>query len=156
MNRTEVKLDTLTDSDWTGTKNHDSFSVLIFGNFRFAAKHAVIIWRTCLKLSRTGINHLKRSNNSIFMAHIMNLTFCHAGIVSNNGIRKFHSFCFCQNFRCQCFVFQSLFHLYQMGNFINEPHIDFRDIMNFFIRGTLANQLCNNKDTAVINNVDTL
>ena len=28
--------------------------------------------------------------------------------------------------------------------------------MNFFIGSTLANQLGNNKDTAVINNVDTL
>ena len=76
MYRAEVKFDTLTDTDWTGTKYQYFFTVFCFHHFILTAKYRIVIWCRRCKFSCTGVYHLISSNNAICITHLFNLFFC--------------------------------------------------------------------------------
>ena len=70
MNRGEIELDTLTDTDRTGTKYHNNrFSACILFNkffcLIFLAEGAVEVRGACRKLSAAGINHAVACRNML-------------------------------------------------------------------------------------------
>ena len=150
VNRTEVEFDTLSDTDWAGTKYQHFFLRTRRIYFTFASETAVIIWCCCRKLCRTRIYHLKRSRDAIFKTHCTYFFFGHTGISCDHIVRELNSLCFRQKFRCQFFIFQTLFHLNQNGNLIDKPFVNFCNIMDFIIRCPFADQLSDNINSAVI------
>ena len=76
MYRTEVELDTLSDTDRSGTKYQYFLLAGSFNYFILTSEYRVVIWCLCCELSRTGINHLIRSCDAIIMTKVMDLTLC--------------------------------------------------------------------------------
>ena len=73
MNRTEVKLNTLSDTDRSRTKNKNLLSSLRLFRLILASKNRIIIWCSCCKLCCTCINHLKGCCDAIVIAHLLYL-----------------------------------------------------------------------------------
>jgi len=94
MYRAIVELDTLSNTDRPGSKYEYLFLQIGLYRFILAAKYRVIIWGACFKLCRTGINHLKCSNNIIVIAHLADLFFGLAGKICNDIIRELDTLCF--------------------------------------------------------------
>ena len=72
----EVELDTLSDTDRSGTKYQYFLLAGSFNYFILTSEYRVVIWCLCCELSRTGINHLIRSCDAIIMTKVMDLTLC--------------------------------------------------------------------------------
>ena len=153
---TEIELDSLSDTDWAGAKNHNSFSGFLLFHFRLTAKYTIIIWRAGFEFRSTGIHHLKRSNNSVVQTHFTNFLFRNTHISGNYFVRELHAFCLCKNIRSQFFRFQSRLHLHKMSYFIDKPLVDFGNLVNLIIGCPFPNQFSNNKDSSVIHNFNTL
>ena len=74
MNRAEIELDTLADTDRTGAQNQNLF--LLFritegtGGFIFRTEYAVVVRSFRLKLGSAGINHLEGSLYIPFVTHL--------------------------------------------------------------------------------------
>ena len=153
MYGTEVKLDTLSDTDWSGTKNKDFLSVRCGNCFVFTAIYRIVVWGGSLKLCGTGINHLVGSNNAIFFSHCFYLFFCTSCQFCNKIIRELQSLCLAKQIFRQRLCFQCSFHFHQNCDFINKPYINFRNIMNLLIGNTSADCLCDYPDSSVIDYV---
>ena len=113
--RAEVELDTLTDTDRTGTK-HKDFLFAGIGNSLvfcfFISVYGIIVRCFCRKLCRAGIYHFIGCFNAKFFSKLFYFPFCFSGKRSDHGIRKFHSFCLKKKFFCKLLCFQSLFHFH--------------------------------------------
>ena len=146
MNRTEVEFDTLSDTDWTGTKYHALFSVVrVASTSHSLPKHAVIIWCCCLKLSRTRIYHLKRSRDAIFKTHCTYFFFGHAGIVWQSHCPGIPFALLLPKVPVSMFHFSKRCSIStKMSNLINKPFVNFCNIMDFIIRCPFADQLSDN------------
>ena len=88
MYRTEVELDTLSDTDRSGTKYQYFLLAGSFNYFILTSEYRVVIWCLCCELSRTGINHLIRSCDAIIMTKVMDLTLCLSCQFCDHIIRK--------------------------------------------------------------------
>ena len=113
--RAEIELDTLTDTDRTGTK-HKDFLFAGIGNSLvfcfFISVYGIIVRCFCSKLCCTGIYHFIGCFNAKFFSKLFYFLFCFSGKRSDHGIRKFHSFCLKKKFFCKLLCFQSLFHFH--------------------------------------------
>ena len=94
VNRTIVKLYTLSYSDRSWTKNNYLFLFSCIFYFIHTVKAAIIIWSFWGKLCRTGINHLKRCRDAILITEIFNLFLSLSCPACNYIIRKFKSLSF--------------------------------------------------------------
>ena len=110
MNRTEVKFDSLTDTNRTGTKNQNFLSFTVSDCFIFAAVYRIIIGSFCCKFCCTGIYHLICCGNSPFFSQCFDFFCCFSCQRCDHMIREFDSLCFPQKIFCQFFCFQCLFH----------------------------------------------
>ena len=75
----EVELDTLSDTDRTGTKYQNFFLLCCSVCFVFTIKAGIVIWCCCLKLCGTGINHLEGSCDAVFVTHVFDVFFIFSG-----------------------------------------------------------------------------
>ena len=75
MNRTEIELDTLSDTDRTRSKYQHFFLLCCSICLIFTVKTGIIIWCACRKLSSTSINHLERSCDTVLITHIFDVVF---------------------------------------------------------------------------------
>ena len=91
VNRTEVKFNTLSDTNWSGTKYQHFFTVSCFHYFILTAKYRIVIWCGCCKLCCTGIYHLISSDNTIRITHLFDLFFCLASQSGNHIVRELNS-----------------------------------------------------------------
>ena len=156
MYRAEVKLNTLTNTDRTGTKYQDFFLIRCCCSFVLClliTVYGIIIWCLCCKLCCTGINHLISCFNSPFLTECFYLCLGLSGKVCNDIIREFHTFCFQKKLFCKLLALQCLLHLYQDRNLINKPPVNLGNIMQLFLRHISADSLCNLPDSAVIHNL---
>ena len=87
---TEVKLDSLADPDRSGTK--DQHLLLSCGLFHliFTAVYRIIVRCLRRKFRRAGVHHLICRADSVFMAHIVDLSLGIAGQSSDYAVREFH------------------------------------------------------------------
>ena len=94
MYGTEVKFDTLTDTDWTGTEYQHLLAGICLDCFILSAIYTVVIWCGSFKLGCTGIYHLIRSYDTIIITHLLDLFHALSCQAGNNRIREFNSLCF--------------------------------------------------------------
>ena len=150
MHRAKIELDSLPDPDRTGTQYQHFFASGGFLCLTLPAVHGIIVRRRCRKLRRAGVHHLVYCLDAVCIAQFLNLLLCFAGQSSNHIVRELHAFCFLQKFRRQGLTLQCLLHLHQNRNFINKPQVDLSDLMNLFLRNSLADCLRNHPDSLVI------
>ena len=157
MYRAVVKLDTLSDTDRTGTKHHDLLLILIHLDFGFAIVAGIIIWCLCFKLSRTGIYDLVGCMNTITITKLLDFLFLLACNLCDYLVRKLHALCFLHHFlsdlRC---LTQQFFFLYNIVDLIDKPDIYLRNIMDFLCGDSTAQCFCDDEDSAIINAVQHL
>ena len=155
MYRTEVKFDTLSDTDRSRTKNKNFFLIMGSNCFIFcirAAIHRIVIWCCGSKLSCTGVYHLVSCCDLITLTESFDICFCSSAKICDHIIREFHAFCFKKKFFCKRLCFQSLFHLYQNCNLVNKPSVDLCDSVDIFFGNISSDCLRNLPDTTVIYN----
>ena len=153
MYGTEVELNTLTDTDRTGTKYQDFLFIRCCYCFilcAFIAVYRIVIWCCCRKLCSTGINHLICCFNLIFFTKSFNLFFCLACQTCNDVVREFHAFCFKEKLFCELSGLKSIFHAYKDCNLIDEPDINLCDVVKHGLWHTTTDCFCNLPDSAVI------
>ena len=150
MHRAEVKFNTLTNPDGTGTQHQHFFLSTSLQRLVLTAKDRVIVWRGRFKLSGTGVHHLVSCYNSIIIAHLFNFFFGFAGKPRDHIIRKLYALRLFQQFNGQFLCLQSLLHLHKNGNFINKPDVNLGNIVNLFVRIVPAQRLRDHPDTAVV------
>ena len=89
-----IKLDTLSDTDRTGTKYQYLFLWIGFDGFVLASEYGIVVRCGCLKLCGTGIYHLECCHDTIFITHVMDLFFGLSGQFCNNAVRELDAVCF--------------------------------------------------------------
>ena len=94
MYGTEVELDTLSDTDRTGSENENLLLWLCLNSLILASEYTVVIWCLCCELSRTGINHLVCCNDSVRITHLFDLFLGLTGESCDHVIRELNSLCF--------------------------------------------------------------
>ena len=151
--RTEVKFNTLTDTDRTRTKYQNLLTVIRLCHFIFTVIYRIVIWSLCRELCRTGIYHLICCSNTILMTHVMNLTLSVSCNLSNHIIRELHTFRFTKQILIQCAALHLKLYLYQMCNLVDKPFINLGHSVNLIIADTLTNCFCDLPDTSVIYNL---
>ena len=153
MYGTIIELDTLTDTDWAGTKYQDL--LLRVGLYRLilTTEYRVIIWCLRLELCGTGIYHLKACHDTVGITHFLNLIRALACQSCNHSIRIFDTLCFTKQVDGQFLVLKRLFHLDQDGNLIDEPEINLGNLMHLLHGDTTADTFCNTIDSTVIYNL---
>ena len=90
---TEVKLDTLTDTDRAGTKHKHFLLSACLHRLIFTSEYGVIIRCFSRKFRCTRINHLIGSYDTVVVAHLFDLIFCLSGQTCNDVVREFDPFC---------------------------------------------------------------
>ena len=154
--RAEVELNTLSDTDRAGTKYQDLFLIFCLDCFVLClviAVYRVVVWCLCRKLCRTGINHLVCCTDAVLFTKIFDLSFCLACQVSNDVVRELHTFCFQKEVFVQFLSLQSLLHLNQDSQFVDEPDVDLCDVVKFLLGNISAECFCDLPDTAVIHDI---
>ena len=154
--RTEVELDTLTDTDRAGTKYQDLFLIFCFYSFILClliAVYRIVIWCRCRKLCCTGINHLVCCTDAVLFTQVFDLSFCLSCQVCDDVVRELQTFCFQKKVFVQLLSFQSLLHLNKDSQLIDEPDVDLCDIMKLLLGNISSQGFCDLPDTAVIHNV---
>ena len=94
MYRTEVKLDTLTDTDRTRAKYQHLLTIVGLNGFVFASIYRIVIWRRCFELCCTGIYHLECCYDTIVVTHLLDLFLGFSGQICDHVIRELDSLCF--------------------------------------------------------------
>ena len=90
----EVKLDTLSDTDRTGTKDEDFFAVVCLDGFVFAAEYRIVVRCLCGKFCGTGIYHFVGCCDAVCITHVFDLFFGLSGQACDHVVREFDAFCF--------------------------------------------------------------
>ena len=152
----EVELDTLSDTDRSGTKYQDL--LFIFGLDRFVlcliiAIYRIIVWCLCRKLCRTGIYHLICCTDAVLFTQLFDLGFCLACEICDDVVRELHSFCFQKKVFVQFLGLQSLLHLNKDCQLVDEPDIDLGDLVKFLLGNISSQGFCDLPDTAVIHDI---
>ena len=153
MHGTEVELNTLADTDRTGTKYQDFLFIRCCYCFilcAFIAVYRIVIWCCCRKLCSTGINHLVCCFDLVFFTKSFDFFFCFTCQTSNDIIRKFHALCFQKKLFCKLSGFKCIFHSNKDCQLINEPDINLGNVMKHGLRHTAADCFCDFPDSAVI------
>ena len=150
---TEVKLDSLSDTDRSGTKN--KYFLFIFCRhsliFRIrAAVYRIVIRGGCRKLCRAGIYHFICGPDLIACSERLDLFFCTSAELTDHIIRKFHALRFQKKFSCQRLCLQSLLHLHKNGDLINKPAVDFCNTVDIFSGNISSYSFRDLPDTAVV------
>ena len=91
---TEIKLDTLTDTDRTGTKNQNLFLRCGLCSLVLTSVNTVVIRCLCGELCGTGIHHLICCNDTVCITHLFNLFLGLSGKLCDNVVRELDSLCF--------------------------------------------------------------
>ena len=149
----EIELNTLSDTDRSGTKYQDLFLIRCGNCFVLCAFITIyrIVIRSCSsKLCSTGINHLICSLDAVLTAKSLDFILSFACKAGNDVVRELHAFCFQKKFFGKLSVLQCILHTYQNCNLVNEPDIDLCDIVKHGLRHTAADCFCNLPDSAVI------
>ena len=153
MYGTEVELNTLADTDRTGTKYQDFLFIRCCYCFilcTFISVYRIVIWCCCCKLCCAGINHLICCFDLIFFTESFDLIFRFTCQTCNDIVREFHAFCFQKELFCQLSGLKGIFHSHKDRQFINEPDINLCDIVKHGLRHTTADGFCDLPDSAVI------
>ena len=90
---TEIKLDSLADTDRAGTEDKNFLPVSCLFHLILAAVYGIVIRRLCGKLCRAGINNLIGCHNTIRMAHIVNFLLSLSCQTGNHIIRELDPLC---------------------------------------------------------------
>ena len=104
MYGTVVELDTLADTDRTGTEYQDLLFALSLDSFTLPTVYGVVIRCRSSKLSCTGINHLVNCCDTVIVTHLLNFILGLAGESGNHIIRELYSLCLFQQFYGQRLV----------------------------------------------------
>ena len=150
MYRTEVKFNTLTDTDRTGSKNKYFLLIFCLFNFILASIYRVVIWCLCGELCCTSIYDLICCHDTIFMTHIMDLLLCLSCQFSDHIVRELNSLSFFQKFRCEFLGLQCCLHLCDDRKFINEPLVNLCNVVDHIIIHTSSACFCDSPHTHVI------
>ena len=95
MNRAEVELDPLADTDRAGAKHQHLLPVSGLSSASFSLpKTGVIVRRLGRELRRAGIYHLEGSTDAVCMTHLLDLVLRVAGESCDHIIREFDALCF--------------------------------------------------------------
>ena len=155
MYRAEVKFDTLSDTDRTGTKNQDFLFIMSSYCFIFCIRstiYRIIIWCCGSKLCCTGIYHLVSGCDLVYLTECLDIGFCSSAEVCDHVIRKFHTFCFQKKFFCKRLSLKRLFHLYKDCNLVDKPAVDLCNSVDVFFGDISSDCFCYFPDTTVIYN----
>ena len=94
MYGTEVKLDTLADTDRTGAKYQNFFLLMFLLYLADTVEAGVIIRGFCRELCCAGIYHLVSGTDVVCVAHGLDLILRNTGQSGNDIVREFDAFCF--------------------------------------------------------------
>ena len=156
MYGTIVELDTLSDTDRTGTQYQDFLASGGLLGFALAAEYGVIIRSGSCELCGTGVYHLVNSLNAVVITHLLDLFLGLAGQSCDDVIRELDSLGFLQQIHCQGLCLQCMLHLGQNGDLVNEPQVDLCNVVDLFITDTLTDCFSDHIDSLVIHDLQTL
>ena len=91
MYGTIVELDTLSDTDRTGTQYQDFLASGSLFCLTFAAEYGVVIRSGCCELCGTGIYHLVDCLDAVVVTHLLDFFFGLAGQSCDHIIRELDS-----------------------------------------------------------------
>ncbi|MPN21319.1 hypothetical protein SDC9_168698 [bioreactor metagenome] len=149
MYRAVVKLNTLTNTDWTGTKNHH-FLPVRYDNFIFCSIGRVIIWSVGFKLCSTGINHFVGWYDSPSFAHFTDFKSCFSYIFTDCYISEAHFLSFTHQFFCHRFILDNFFHINNVVNLTQEEAVNFGNQVNFFQCFATAESFSNYEEAFIV------
>ena len=153
MHRAEIKLNSLPDADWAGSKNKNLLFIFCRVRliFRIGASVNRIIVRCCRReLSCAGVYHFICRADFVSLAKSADLRLSSAAEISNHIIREFQALRLQKKFSCQGLCFQRLFHLNKHSNFIYKPSVDFCNTVNILFGNIPPDSLGYFPDAAVI------
>ena len=149
----EVKLNTLADTDGSGTKHEDFLPVLCARRFILCIRSSVnrvIIRCGCGKLGGAGVDHLIGGLNLVSGSQRLDLFLCTSAELSDHMVREFQTFRLQKKVSCQRLCLQSLLHFYQHRDLIDKPPVDFRDTVDIFSGDIPADRFRDFPDPAVV------
>ena len=114
------------------------------------SEHAVIVWRLCRELCRTGIYHLIGCYNAVGIAHFLNLILSLSGQTRDHVVRELNAFCLSQKLYGKFLLGKALLHLHKNRNLIDEPVVNHGNLMNFLIGNTTAQRFRDHPNSTVI------
>ena len=158
VDRTEVKLNSLSYTDWAGPQNEHLLSSAGLLSLVETAEAGIIVWCLGRKLGRAGVHHLVNRADIVVMAQLLDFfpggsrKHCYyiVGILDSLGL--------CQKL-CRQILFscahclEGVLHLHQNGQLVNKPEIYFSDVVYLLIGESAAQRLCNSPDAHVIHPV---
>ena len=155
MDRTEVKLNSLSNADWAGTQHQHLFAPAGLLRLVKTAEAGVIVGGLGCKLSRTGIHHLINRADIIVVAQLFDFFLGNACKPCYDIVRILNSLGLSQKFHGQLLFsgshcLQGIFHLHQDSQLVNEPEINPGDVMDMLIGESAAQCLCNSPDAHII------
>ena len=156
MYGTIVELDTLSDTDRTGTQYQDFLASGGLLGFALAAEYGVIVRSRRCELCSTGVYHLVDSLNAVVIAHLLDLFLGLAGQSCDDVIRELDSLGFLQQIHCQGLCLQCMLHLGQNGDLVNEPQVDLGNVVDLFIADSLTDCFSDHIDSLVIHDLQAL
>ena len=98
MYRAEIKLNSLPDTNWSGSKHQNLFPSFCLLRLIFASKYRIIVRRFRRKLCSTGIYHLICRLNTILTAQIVYPSFLKPSESCYHAVWKFQTLCFLKKF----------------------------------------------------------
>ena len=138
MHRTEIELDTLSNTDWSGTENKNFLLWIGLYCLILTSVYTVIIWCLCCELCCTGIYHLISSNNAVCVTHLLDFFFGFSSKFCNHIVRELNSLCFFQQFNGKFLGLQALLHLGNNCKLIDKPAVDLCNLVNVIVRYATA------------------
>ena len=144
MNCGVIELNTLSNSDWSRTKN-DDFLFIGRNTFVFFFISSVEIWCFTFKFGGASIDHFVNWHHLVFFSKIENFMLRNSPKMTNIHIRKTKSFGVKKNFFIK-FIFRDyLFKINQFLDFPDEKFINFAPFYNFFPIVTSSQSITNNE-----------
>ena len=156
MYGTIVELDTLSDTDRTGTQYQDFLASGGLLGFALAAEYRVLIRSGSCKLCGTGVYHLVDSLNAVVITHLLDLFLGLAGQSCDHVIWELDSLGFLQQINRQGLCLQRMLHLGQNGNLVDEPQVDLGNVVDLLLADALTDSFRNDINTLVIHDLQTL
>ncbi len=153
VDRTEIKLNSLADSDWSGTEYENLLSVSAGNRLILTAVNGVEVRSLRGKFRGAGINHFVCGGNSRLFAHLLNFCFGNRSVqLRDQVIRELHPLCLTQGLHVQPAALQGVLHLYESGNLVDKPDINLCNGVNAVIRYAPPYCLRDSPDPHIIDN----
>ena len=158
VDRTEVKFNSLSNTDWAGTQNKHLPAPGGLLSLVETSETGIIVRCLGRKLSGAGVHHLINRADTVVIAQLFYILLGGSRKPSNYIVGILDSLGLCQKL-CRQTLFscahclEGVLHLHQNGQLVNKPEINFSDVVYLLIGESAAQRLCNSPDAHVIHPV---